>query len=70
MPQIALQLTPELVAASCQLVGLQEDQGIFGDSVYAVIEIISPTEFNFKLANEDEIVEAVKNDSELQIISL
>src|SRR4051794_32010407 len=67
MPRIALQLTPELIAAACEVVGIQEDQDIFGDSVYAVVKVISPTEFHFKLVNEDEIVEAVKNDSNLQI---
>lgn len=69
MPRIAIQLTPDLVTAACQMVGV-ESFDAFGDSTYAIIEAISPTEFNFKLVSEDEIFEAAMNDSDLQIISV
>lgn len=70
MPRIALQLTPELVAAACSVVGLDEDTDVFGDATYAIVEVVSLTEFNFKLVAEDEIFEAAKTDSDLQVISL
>ena len=70
MPSIALQLTPELVTAACQVVGSEPNPDMFGDCTYAIITPVSSTEFNFKLATDDEIFAAAKNDSELHIISV
>lgn len=70
MPRIAIQLTPDFVAAIQQMLGLEEDVTLFGDSAYAVVEPVSPTEFTLKLMNDDAIFEAVKTDSDLTILSL
>jgi hypothetical protein len=67
--RIAVQLTPELIAGATSMVGV-EDQEIFGDRTYAIVESLGHFEFNFKLVSEDEIFEAAKTDSDLQIISL
>jgi len=67
--RIAIQLTPELLAASGGVVGV-DDTDVFGDAKYAVITAINPTNFLFQLLNEDQIVEAAKADADMQIVSL
>lgn len=69
MPRIALQLTENLVDNVCQMVGV-ETHDVFGDSPYAIITLVGPAEFNFKLVSSEEIFEAAAADSELQVISL
>lgn len=69
MPQIALQLTPEITAAACELAGV-ETHDVFGGAAYALIDVLGPTEFNFKLMSEDEIFEVVKDNSDLQVVSM
>lgn len=69
MPRIAIQLSEELVGTVCEMVG-SDNNDPFDGSPYAIVTMVSATEFNFKLTTEDEIFEAVKNDAELQVISL
>jgi hypothetical protein len=70
MPRIALQLTPDLVSQITLMFTGSEDPDVFGDSVYAVVEAVSHTEFNLKFMNADEIAEAASVDSDLTIVSL
>lgn len=72
MPRIAIQLHADFVAQVCQLVGVDEDTSIFGDSAYAVVEVVGvdPIEFNMKLVDQDEIFELAATDPELEILSV
>jgi hypothetical protein len=69
MPRIALQLSSDFVTAIAEMTGA-ETTDVFGDSTYAVVELIDPREVNIKLLTDDEIFEAAKNDSDLQIVTL
>lgn len=69
-PRIAIHLTENLVTAIGEMMNVDVEDDVFGDSVYAVITPVSPIEFNFKLVNEDEIYLEAANDSELQIIAI
>ena len=72
MPRIAIQLHADFIAQVCQLVGVDENTSIFGDSAYAVVEVVgdNPIEINMKLVDEDEIFELAANDTDLQILSM
>jgi hypothetical protein len=72
MPRIAIQLHADFIAQVCQMVGVEENTSIFGDSAYAVVEVVGvdPIEFNMKLVNEDEIFEQAAADPELEILSM
>jgi hypothetical protein len=69
MPRIALQLSENLIAGVCEMMGV-EDHDIFGDRAYAVVEGVSPTKFTFELMSAEEIFVAAADDPELQIISV
>lgn len=70
MPRVAIQLTPDLLNAVCQMVGVDQDEHILGDHPYMIVKLVDPTEFHIKLVTEDEIVEAAANDCDLEIVSL
>lgn len=70
MPRIALHLTEDLLLSVCEMVNVEPDANVLGGNPYAIITLVGPTEFNFKLVTEDEIFEAAKTDSDLEIMSL
>jgi hypothetical protein len=68
MPRIAIQFSESVLSAISQMTGV-DDMSPLDNVAYAVVEPLSPTEYNFKLMTEDEIFEAVKTDPDMQIVS-
>jgi hypothetical protein len=66
MPRFAMRVTEEILDFAEGLAGARAD---FGDTLYMVITLISPTEFNLKLMTEDEMLAEFTNDSTLQILN-
>lgn len=77
MATLAFRITPEYLAVIGELgksiAGLEDSESgpaeLFGDLPYMVITAITPTEFNMKLMTEDEMFEAFKDDSELEVLN-
>lgn len=69
MPRFALKFNPAMLDMVTQLTG-EDAEEVFGNGVYVILEPLSPTEFNMKIVNEEQMLEAFKTDSELQIIQL
>lgn len=69
--RIALHLGEDLIGAVSELIGGDANETL-GGYAYVVFEILDDTftEFKMKLMTEDEIVEAVKSDSSMHIMTL
>lgn len=70
-PRIALHLGAELIGAVSEVIGGDANETL-GAYAYVVFQPLDDafTEFNMKLMTEDEIVEAVKSDSSMHIMTL
>lgn len=77
MSALAFRITPEYLTLIGELgksiVGLEDSDSdpaeLFSELPYMVLTPISPTEFNMKLMTEDEMFEAFKDDSKLEILN-
>lgn len=69
MPHFAMPLPEPVLDAISELTG-HDVKEFFGDNPYVIGTLLGPTEFNLKFVDEDEALEAAKNDAELQIISI
>lgn len=69
MPSIAFPVSETLLEMASELTGCDARDAL-NDTPYIIVNVLSPTEVNMKFVSEDELVEAVQNDAELQIISM
>lgn len=75
MATLAFRITPEYLAVIGELgksiAGLEDSDpsDVFSELPYMVITPITPTEFNMKLMTDDEMFEAFKDDSDLEVLN-
>ena len=67
MPTFAIRLESEMIQAMFGAAELNSDK-VFEGLQYLVVTPIGFTEFNVKLMTEDEIVKAVQQNPELEIM--
>jgi hypothetical protein len=65
-----MKITEEALAMLGELTGTPTD--VFGEDTYILFTVISidPLEFNAKFMNEELILEEVRNDSTMHILSM